>query len=148
MMIAHAARPTERIANAENRNTRVTPAIPPTNTSGFARSTLVMCAASRYAEKRRKAARAALPTAYPFVSAFVVFPAASSLSICFRTVPEIPAISTIPAALSAIGPNVSIARMYAAVESIPIVAIAVPNRPPPIENVRETKTRTPVSSPR
>jgi len=34
-----------------------------------------------------------------------------------------------PPALSVIGPKVSIARMYAAVPSIPIVATAVPNRP-------------------
>ena len=35
-----------------------------------------------------------------------------------------------PPALSVIGPNVSIARMYAAVPSMPIVATAVPKRPP------------------
>jgi hypothetical protein len=39
-------------------------------------------------------------------------------------------ISTIPPALSAIGPNMSMVRTYPAVLSIPIVATAVPKRPP------------------
>ena len=38
-------------------------------------------------------------------------------------------ISTMPPALSEMGPNTSMVRTYAAVDSIPIVATAVPNRP-------------------
>ena len=39
-------------------------------------------------------------------------------------------ISTMPPALSAMGPNTSMVKTYAAVESIPMVATAVPNNPP------------------
>jgi len=39
-------------------------------------------------------------------------------------------ISTIPPALSAIGPNPLIDRTYTPVVNIPIVATAVPNNPP------------------
>ena len=38
-------------------------------------------------------------------------------------------ISTMPPALSVIGPKVSMARMKAAVASMPMVATAVPKRP-------------------
>ena len=38
-------------------------------------------------------------------------------------------ISTMPPALSEMGPNTSMVSTYAAVDSIPIVATAVPNRP-------------------
>jgi hypothetical protein len=66
-----------------------------------------------YAEKSRKAASAADPTAYPFVRALVVLPTESSLSVFSRTsgwsCPIV--ISTIPPALSVMGPNVSMARM-------------------------------------
>ena len=45
-------------------------------------------------------------------------------------------ISTMPPALSEMGPNTSIVSTYAAVDSIPIVATAVPNRPSALELVR------------
>src|SRR6266571_4015361 len=67
--------------------------------------------------------------AYPLVSALVVLPTASSRSVRLRIASGWWDISMMPPALSVIGPNVSIARMYAAVPSIPIVATAVPNSP-------------------
>lgn len=48
----------------------------------------------------------------------------------FRTSGVDALISTIPPALSAIGPKTSMDRTYAAVLNIPIVATAVPNNPP------------------
>ena len=84
---------------------------PPMNVSGCARSTAFTRASDRNALNRRNAARAALPTAYPFVRAFVVLPAASSLSMFLRAASDMPAISMMPAPLSTIGPKVSIARM-------------------------------------
>ena len=110
-MMDHAARPTARIANAVKRNTRAAPMNPPMNVSGCARSTAFTRASDRNALNRRNAARAALPTAYPFVRAFVVLPAASSLSMFLRAASDMPAISMMPAPLSTIGPKVSIARM-------------------------------------
>ena len=44
-----------------------------------------------------------------------------------------------PPALSVIGPNVSIARMYAVVMSMPIVATAVPKTPPTLLPARLTR---------
>ena len=41
-----------------------------------------------------------------------------------------------PPALSAIGPKISIVRTYAAVDNIPIVATAVPNRPSALPSTR------------
>ena len=51
-------------------------------------------------------------------------------------------ISTMPPALSEMGPNTSIVSTYAAVDSIPIVATAVPNRPSALELVRPAGTDT------
>ena len=53
-------------------------------------------------------------------------PAASSLSVFSRTLCGWLDISMMPPALSVMGPKVSIARMYAAHESMPMVAMAVP----------------------
>ena len=78
----------------------------------------------------KKDASAALPMAYPFVVALVVFPTASSASVTSRTLSGWSDISTMPPALSAMGPNTSIVSTYAAVLSMPIVATAVPNKPP------------------
>ncbi len=51
-------------------------------------------------------------------------------------------ISTMPPALSEMGPNTSIVSTYAAVDSIPIVATAVPNSPSALELVRPAGTNT------
>ena len=45
-------------------------------------------------------------------------------------------ISTMPPALSAMGPKTSIVSTYAAVDSMPIVATAVPKRPSALDSVR------------
>ena len=82
------------------------------------------------AEKSRKHARPAEPIEYPFVAAFVTLPTASRRSVMSRTSSGCSDISTMPPALSAIGPKVSIARTYTADESIPIVATDVPKPPP------------------
>jgi len=60
-----------------------------------------------------------------------VLPTASSRSVFFRISSGCLDISMMPPALSVMGPKVSIARMYAAVPSMPMVATAVPNSPPP-----------------
>ena len=146
-MMYEAVFPTALIASAENRNTSIAPSSDPMNTSIFARLTTSNFVAipsfavssvptsSMYAENSRNAANAADPIAYPLVSAFVVLPTASSLSVLCLTSFAALLISAMPPALSVIGPNVSIARMYAAVDNIPIVAIAVPYRPPPANPV-------------
>src|SRR6266516_5256728 len=81
-----AALVTAPMASAENQNTSIAPSRPPTKTSGFEMSTAASgepsaATSSRYAEKRRNAASAADPIAYPLVSAFVVLPTASSRSV-------------------------------------------------------------------
>jgi len=83
------------------------------------------------AEKRRKQAKPAEPMEYPLVAALVTLPTASRRSVISRTISGWSLISTMPPALSAIGPNVSMARTYTAEESMPIVATEVPNSPPP-----------------
>src|SRR5213078_4437836 len=129
-----AALVTAPIASAENQNTSMAPSRPPTNTSGFEMSTEASgepraATSSRYAENNRNAASAAEPMAYPLVSALVVLPTASSRSVRRRMSSGWCDISMMPPALSVMGPKVSMARMYAAVPSIPIVATAVPNSP-------------------
>ena len=62
--------------------------------------------------------------------AFVTFPTASNLSVISLTYLSYPDISTIPPALSAIGPKPDIERTYTPDENIPIVAIAVAYSPP------------------
>ena len=94
-------------------------------------ASLTSSTSSMNAEKRRKHARPAEPIEYPFVAAFVTLPTASRRSVMSRTSSGCSDISTMPPALSAIGPKVSIARTYTADESIPIVATDVPKRPPP-----------------
>lgn len=63
---------------------------------------------SMKALKRRNAASEADPTEYPLALAFVTFPTASSRSVMALTSSLHPLISTIPPALSAIGPNAAI----------------------------------------
>jgi hypothetical protein len=64
------------------------------------------------------------------VSALVVLPTASSRSVISRAPASAWLNSAMPPALSVIGPKVSIARMYAVVMSMPMVATAVPKMPP------------------
>lgn len=72
--------------------------------------------------------------------ALVTLPAASRRSVTARTLSGCRLISTMPPALSAMGPKLFIARMKAAEESMPMVATAVPSRPalwpPPMPEVR------------
>mmetsp|Transcript_17343 Transcript_17343/g.39739 ORF Transcript_17343/g.39739 Transcript_17343/m.39739 type:complete len:205 (+) Transcript_17343:272-886(+) len=129
--------PTAWMARPEKTKTSMPPNRPPTNTSGTAKSTVekgrsdCSCTTSMKAEKSRKHARPAEPMEYPLVAALVTFPTASRRSVMSRTISGWSLISTMPPALSAIGPKVSIARTYTAEESIPIVATDVPKRPPP-----------------
>ena len=75
------------------------------------------------------AANAALAIANPLVTAFVVFPTASISSVTLRFSSPIPVISTIPPALSAIGPNASILSTIPARLNIAIAVNAVPKIP-------------------
>ena len=59
---------------------------------------------STYAANKTKAPRPADPIAYPFVTALVVLPTASSASVVFLTFFGNLAISAIPPALSVTGP--------------------------------------------
>src|SRR2546430_2565372 len=101
-MMAAPARPTARMASDEKRYTSIAPRKPPRKTFTFARSTEsnglpVSCATlSRYALNKRNAARAAEPTAYPLVRAFVVLPTASSRSVRSRVSSEARAIDATP----------------------------------------------------
>ena len=61
-----------------------------------------------------------------FSIAAVVFPNESSASVLSLTIGSNPAISAFPPALSAIGPNASVANVIPNVESIPIAANAIP----------------------
>ena len=56
-------------------------------------------------------ANEAEPTEYPLAFALVTFPTASNLSVIYRTYSSQPLISTIPPALSAIGPNAAMDNM-------------------------------------
>ena len=67
--------------------------------------------------------------ANPFVTAFVVFPTASISSVTLRFSSPIPVISTIPPALSAIGPNASMLKTIPAKLNIAIAVSDVPNIP-------------------
>lgn len=86
-----AASPTAAIAQAENTNTVIEPNSPPINISGTAISIVLnvypvsISTSSKYAENRRKQAREAEPTEYPFVFAFVTFPTASKRSVISLT---------------------------------------------------------------
>ena len=73
--------------------------------------------------------RAADAIANPFPLAAVVLPTASSISVFSRTSLGNSLISAIPPALSAIGPNASIANCMAVVAIIPAAAIATPYKP-------------------
>ena len=79
-----------------------------------------------YAENNAKAVKAAEPIANPFPIAAVVFPTASNASVLLLTSSPSPAISDIPAALSATGPYVSVASVIPSVESIPTAAMDIP----------------------
>jgi len=61
--------------------------------------------------------------AYTLAFAFVTFPTASSLSVIYLTSSGWLLISTIPPALSAIGPKEAIDRIYTPVQNIPYFSI-------------------------
>ncbi len=74
-----------------------------------------------YDENRATAAITADPIAKPLVTALVVFPTASRLTMMRSASPSnSPDISAIPAALSATGPNVSSDTTTPVVASMPI----------------------------
>ena len=132
-----AVRPTARIASALNRNAIDPPTSRPMNVSGSA-TLICVCAAPKSADpvSRRfsslpmvstndannaTAAMTADPMANPLVTAFVVFPTASRLTmIRSGSPPNSPDISAIPAALSATGPNVSSETTTPVVASMPM----------------------------
>ena len=132
-----AVRPTARIANDENKNAIDPPISRPMNVFGFA--TLIAVSGflkrslplifrfnwflivSMYDENNATAAMTAEPIANPFVTAFVVLPTASRLTMMRSASPSnSPDISAIPAALSATGPNVSSDTTTPVVASMPI----------------------------
>ena len=81
------------------------------------------------AANNAKAVSAAEAIANPFPEAAVVLPTASKISVFSRTSAGNSLISAIPPALSAIGPNASIANCIAVVAIIPAAAIATPYKP-------------------
>src|SRR5712692_8424699 len=86
---------------------------------------MILVASFWNASKIATAASAADVIANALVVAFVVLPSASSSSVTVRTLLSSPAISTIPLALSVIGPNESMDMIIPVRESIDIVATAV-----------------------
>eukprot|EP01139_Manchomonas_bermudensis_P024548 Amastigsp_a842912_29.p3 type:complete len:160 gc:universal Amastigsp_a842912_29:2139-1660(-) len=133
-----AVTPTAASAYEENKNTSIAPRSAPTKTGGLAKSIVVKdlsadCSltTSMKARKSRNDARPAEPTEYPFVIAFVTLPTASRESVIARTCAGACDISAMPPELSQMGPKTSAARTYTALESIPMVATAVPKSPPP-----------------
>ena len=72
------------------------------------------------------AASTAEPIAYPFVTALVVLPTASSGSVTPRTSSGRSAISAMPPALSVIGPNASSATIRPVSDSCAITATPMP----------------------
>ena len=68
--------------------------------------------------------------AYPFVTAFVVLPTASSGSVMLLISSGRSAISAIPPALSVIGPYESIATTIPVIESMDTADKAIAKRPP------------------
>ena len=72
------------------------------------------------------AASAAEPIAYPFVTALVVLPTASSLSVMLRTSSGSSAISAMPPALSVIGPKASSATIRPVSDSWAMTATPMP----------------------
>lgn len=67
------------------------------------------------------------PMANPLPIAAVVLPAESNASVIWRTLPPNSHISTIPPALSQIGPNASIASEIARFDNMPRAANEIPN---------------------
>ena len=126
LTIAIAAFPTELIAKAEN----TTGIIPPINKAArtFALKILIPSISVKvtYAAKRARAVSAAEAIANPFPTAAVVLPTASNISVLSLTSGSSSDISAIPPALSAIGPNASIANCMAVVAIIADAPIATP----------------------
>src|SRR5436190_3999482 len=132
-----AVRPTALIASDEKRNATEPPMSRPMNVFGFAtlmavsgfrkRSSPLMLRfnwflmVSMYDENNATAAMTAEPIANPFVTALVVLPTASRLTMIRAGSPSnSPDISAIPAALSATGPNVSSDTTTPVVASMPM----------------------------
>jgi len=106
---AYAAFPTAFMVSAENRKTTIPPRNNPTMTSGEVMSitvfTPVNCSATCVKDANSaNAVNPAEPMAKPFPMAAVVLPTASRSSVRFLIFPPKPAISEMPAALSATGP--------------------------------------------
>lgn len=87
LITSSAAFPTAIMAQELKMKTVKDPSIPPMNTSGTVMSIALrglpvnIETSSKNALKRRKQAKLAEPTEYPFVFAFVTFPTASSQSV-------------------------------------------------------------------
>ena len=137
-----AVRPTARMARAEKRNAIEPPTSRPMNVSGLATLIAVRGSwksaeptlsipssvpiVSMYDENRATAAITAEPIAKPLVTALVVFPTASRLTMMRSASPSnSPDISAIPAALSATGPKVSSDTTTPVVASMPIPESAI-----------------------
>src|SRR3954470_1305260 len=130
---------TARIANDENRNAIDPPMSSPMNTFGSA-TLIAVCGSvnralplifsrpgnsflivSMYDENNATAAMTAEPIANPFVTAFVVLPTASSITMIRCGSPaNSPDITAMPAALSATGPKVSSDTTTPVVASMPM----------------------------
>jgi hypothetical protein len=123
-----AARPTARIASAENMNATEPPISSPINTCGWsmrmsAASTAMPASISACLKEpnRLVAAITAVAMATPLVIALVVLPTASSwVSTALPRSLSSPDISAIPWALSEIGPKVSIETITPTVVSMPM----------------------------
>lgn len=115
------------------------PKTKPENSSGLSMLTESILVRVTKAPNSARATRHADPIAKPFPMAAVVFPAASSTSVRYRATAPASDISTIPPALSAIGPYPSIVSAVVRVQSIPSAANDIPYMFP---RPKETKIAT------
>ena len=126
LTISMAALPTEFMANAE----KTTGIIAPMNKAArtFALKMLIpsMPVNSTKAANKANAVSAAEAIANPLPIAAVVFPTESRMSVRSRTSSGNSLISAIPPALSAIGPNASMANCIAVVAIMAHAAMATP----------------------
>src|SRR5438067_2698667 len=130
---APAALPTASMLKAVKTNGNNPPRNKPMITFGSvsenvncANAGLCALSSSTYDPNKTSAANPADAMAYPFVTAFIVLPTASSLSVTARTSFGKLLITATPPALSVIGPNESSEMMIPAIDNIDITAIAIP----------------------
>mmetsp|Transcript_2049 Transcript_2049/g.3986 ORF Transcript_2049/g.3986 Transcript_2049/m.3986 type:complete len:292 (+) Transcript_2049:887-1762(+) len=125
-IIRLAARPTANIVSALNTYGKHAPQTAAISTSALDTSMASTSASALYAANNANVASTAEPIQKPLPVAAVVLPRASKPSVISRTSFGNSAISAIPPALSATGPNASVDSVMPSVDNIPTAAIPIP----------------------